>query len=263
MPPPKEKSLRLLQKSLEKLKTLRNSEQYGDEFEVWEETARRAIRFAFGEGSQSENDFDAALSRYTKVNKLYTIEKADAFRDSSVKVAALLSAMIEEIEDYWEPTIDRSPAQETASRDKKVFIVHGHDDGAKEKVARFLTTVGLKPVILHEQANKGKAIIEKFEDHAEVTFAVVLLTPDDVGAAHADREHLRPRPRQNVLFEFGYFIGKLGRDRVCGLKKGDVEIPSDYSGVIYIELDPGDAWHIKLSRELREAGLPVNVDALV
>jgi predicted nucleotide-binding protein len=146
---------------------------------------------------------------------------------------------------------------------KKVFIVHGHDDQAKETVARFLERLKLEPIILHEQANEGRTVIEKFEVYADVGFAVVLLTPDDVGAPVSERETLKPRARQNVVLELGYFLGKLKRNRVCALYKKGVEIPSDMSGVLYVELDSAGGWTIKLAQELSAAGIPINLEALL
>lgn len=131
---------------------------------------------------------------------------------------------------------------------------------AKEELARFLSKLGLNPIILHEQANQGKTVIEKFEQHAAVSYAIALLTPDDVGASNVGRERLQPRPRQNVLFEFGYFIGKLGRGCVCGLVKEGVEIPSDYSGVLYIDFDVAGAWRLELLRELKAAKLQIDAN---
>jgi predicted nucleotide-binding protein len=138
---------------------------------------------------------------------------------------------------------------------QKVFIVHGHDDAARYAVARFLDRIGLVAIVLAEQADKGQTIIEKFEaSAAEVGFAVVLLTPDDVGGIGLGSIQAA-RARQNVVFELGYFAGKLGRGRTCLLRKGDVEIPSDLYGVIYTEMDPADGWKGKLARELDAAGL--------
>jgi len=139
---------------------------------------------------------------------------------------------------------------------KSVFIVHGHDGEAREAVARFLTNVGLKPIILREQANRGRTVIEKVEAHSDVGFAVVLLTPDDEGRAKGGE--LEPRPRQNVLLELGYFMAQLGRDRVCTLKKGEVEIPSDFAGVVWEPMDSAGGWKASLGRELEAAGY--NID---
>ena len=118
----------------------------------------------------------------------------------------------------------------------------------------------IEPVILHEQPNKGRTIIEKFEDYAGVGFAVILLTSDDVGKLNDDgASELKPRARQNVILELGFFLGKLGRQRVCPLVKGNVETPSDYDGVVYTNFDDAGGWQLKLVRELKSAGF--NVDA--
>lgn len=134
----------------------------------------------------------------------------------------------------------------------KIFIVHGHDNGAKSEVARFLEKIGFEAIILHEQANQGKTIIEKIDVYGNVGFAVVLLTPDDEGCARGERPS--PRARQNVILELGYFIGRLGRDKVCALKKGDMEIPSDFMGVVWENMDQNGAWQQKLARELNAVG---------
>ena len=143
------------------------------------------------------------------------------------------------------------PVAHSLGESKSVFVVHGRDVGTKELVARFIESLGLTPVILNEQSNQGMTIIEKFEQHADVGFAVVLLTPDDVGGLNADEVTLESRARQNVIFELGYFIGRLGRNRVCAITKGQVEIPSDYSGVLYIPLDEQGAWMTGLVKELK------------
>lgn len=146
---------------------------------------------------------------------------------------------------------------------RKAFVVHGHDEGARESVARFLERCGVEPVILHEQASGGRTIIEKLEHYADVDFAVVLLTPDDMGAVASAKDRLSPRARQNVVLELGYFVGKLGRSRVCALHKGSVELPSDILGVVYVSLDEGGAWRVLLAKELRQAGFNVDLnDAL-
>jgi predicted nucleotide-binding protein len=134
-------------------------------------------------------------------------------------------------------------------------------------VARFLERLGTEVVILHEQPNGGRTIIEKFEDYSDVRYAVVLLTPDDVGASQNDLDDLLPRARQNVIFELGFFIGALGRERVCALHKGDlqgeIEIPSDFSGVIWIRMDSEGAWQFKLAREIKAAGFLIDLNRLV
>jgi len=146
----------------------------------------------------------------------------------------------------------------------KVFIVHGHDEAVKTNVARFVEKLGLETIILHEQANKGQTIIEKFESNAsEVSFAIVLLTPDDIGAPENTPDETQSRARQNVILELGYFCGTLGRDKVCVLYKKDVEIPSDYLGVVYTEMDDKEGWHLKLAKEMKEANLDINLNNIL
>lgn len=144
----------------------------------------------------------------------------------------------------------------------KVFIVHGHNNEVKLAVARSIEKLGLEPIILHEQANNGKTIIEKFEQHSNVGFAIVLLTADDSGKARGE-ELDKQRARQNVILEMGYFIGKLGRDRVCPLYEKGVELPSDLYGLVYTELDIAESWKFKLAKELKEAGYAIDTNRLL
>lgn len=139
----------------------------------------------------------------------------------------------------------------------RVFIVHGHDEASRETVARFIVSVGLEPVILHEQANRGMTVLEKLIANGDVGYAVVLLTPDDLGRSIAEGDD-KPRARQNVILELGYFLGRLGRERVMALLRGSVEIPSDYLGVLYEEYDDGGGWRRKLARELQTAGYEID-----
>ncbi len=145
-----------------------------------------------------------------------------------------------------------------------VFIVHGHDEAIREKVARFVERLGLTAIILHEQPNQGRTLIEKFISHSQVAFAVVLLTPDDIGGSKtANSKEYLPRARQNVVFELGYFVGLLGRDRVCALCVPTVDLPSDYVGTVYVKLDPDGAWKLSLAREMKSAGLNVSLDGVI
>ena len=147
----------------------------------------------------------------------------------------------------------------------KVFVVHGHDKATKESVARFLERLGLNVVILHERPNKGRTIIEKLleESDIDVGYAVVLLTPDDVGKLASEDGEASPRARQNVIFELGLFIAKLGRQRVHALYKEGVEIPTDYQGVLYTPLDNGGAWQVKLAMELKAVGFEIDLNKLI
>jgi predicted nucleotide-binding protein len=141
-----------------------------------------------------------------------------------------------------------------------VFIVHGKDGKAKSEVANVIYRSGLRPIILHEQTNSGQTIIEKFETHAKVGFAVILLTPDDEGYPKNNPDHKKPRARQNVILEMGYFLGKIGRERVCALYIEGVEVPSDIQGILYIKMDESGAWKHELGREMKSAGLNVRLE---
>lgn len=153
-----------------------------------------------------------------------------------------------------------SASSKKQSRD--IFIVHDHDEAARHEVARFIGQLDLHPIILHEQADRGRTVIEKFDAHADVGFAVVLLTPDDTGYPKDKPSEAKPRARQNVVLELGYFIGKLGRASVCALLKGDIEIPTDLLGVLNKPMDVAGAWKVALAREINEAGIDVDLNRL-
>jgi predicted nucleotide-binding protein len=145
---------------------------------------------------------------------------------------------------------------------KRVFIVHGHDELLKTQTARFIEKIGFEAVILHEQANKGMTIIEKIEANTDVGFAIVLYTADDKGNtnASADKGELNQRARQNVVFEHGYLIAKLTRSRVVPLVSGRIELPSDISGVVFVD---DSNWKIDVAKEMRSAGYEIDFNKVV
>lgn len=148
---------------------------------------------------------------------------------------------------------------------KKVFIVHGHDEEMKQAVARYFEKVGFDAIILHEKPNLGRTIIEKINDYSDVSFAAVILSPDDIAYSEKEKsKDERYRARQNVIFEFGFFIGKLGRKNVFAIYKKDsnIELPSDYDGVIYIPYDKSDDWKIKLCKELKACDCDVDMNTI-
>lgn len=223
------------------------------------ERAKVVLRYAFGEGN-----------RYLK--RLGDLELSNPLTD--VERARLLSIIASAGDEYRLAVEVKSGADNVSAdslaqaaqrpADKRVFVVHGHDSGMREGVARFLEKVGLQAIILHERASRGRTIIEKFEDASAVRFAVVLLTADDLGKL-ANSADLHPRARQNVVFELGYFLGRLGRNNVVALYPADahLELPSDFGGVVYVPFDGRGAWQIALAREISAAGLPVEVERLV
>lgn len=150
--------------------------------------------------------------------------------------------------------------------DDSVLVVHGHDHALKTALEAFLRELGLNPVVLHRQPDEGLTVIEKFERHSEVPYAFVILTPDDV--AYSNLESAKPeetrnlelRARQNVVFEMGYFAGKLGRANVCCIYKSGVTLPSDLAGLIYKPVAESiEEIGYSLIKELQAAGLKPHV----
>lgn len=239
--------------------------EFPSEIAVLETAITRALEKTFGENTADFRRFSSAgniqwspgvyFSGYSTPLHEYR-EGVSEYKSQSL---ALLREAIRTLE---EDIAELAPDLETKSMSsvskpktfsRRVFVVHGRDHEPKEAVARFLESLGFEAVILHEQANQGRTVIEKVEAHADVDFAIVLLTPDDAGRAK-DEAELAPRPRQNVLLELGYFIGRLGRENVCALKRGQLEVPSDFAGVVWEEFDPAGAWRTVLGRELQAAG---------
>lgn len=149
--------------------------------------------------------------------------------------------------------------KQVARNKRKVFIVHGRDNEAKQEVSRFIESLGLEAIILHEQASSGMTIIEKIEHYSnDADFALVLYTPCDHGRGiHESKNPPKNRARQNVVFEHGYLMAKLGRENVCALVKGEIETPNDISGVVYVGLDSYGAWKSEISKELRACGYAI------
>lgn len=144
----------------------------------------------------------------------------------------------------------------------KVFIVHGRDNEAKQEVARFIEKLGLEAIILHEQVSRSHTIIEKIEEYSNVGYAVVIYTPCDEGRLKGEKE-FNSRARQNVVFEHGFLMGKIGRKNVYALVKGDIETPNDISGVVYENMDSNGAWKLSIARELKAAGYQIDANNII
>jgi hypothetical protein len=239
-----------------------------DDCSLWMTETELLVAAAFGRGSSEHVDFQhAGRPMGVVVAGAYSDAQIldDVRREVKAKALALraFTSHLALVADLTSTADADTTANSSATRkpiSTKVFVVHGHDTATRDAVARFLYQLGLEAIILQEQPNKGRTIVEKFEEHAsEVGYAVVLLTGDDVGEVKGtELAKLRPRARQNVVFELGYFFAKLGRGRVCALYEDGVELPSDVSGVLYVALG-GSAWHLPVARELRDA-FPGRVD---
>lgn len=179
----------------------------------------------------------------------------------------LINSIIEDIEENKKEYMEllgapRIKQERPNISTNEIFIVHGHDDGLKNEVARFLEKLTFKPIILHEQASSGDTIIEKIERYSKVGFGIVLYTPCDIGNVASFPETLNARARQNVVFEHGYLIGKLGRKNVVALVKGDIEKPNDISGVVYINYTMGDGWKTDIAKELNAVGYHIDFNKI-
>ena len=144
---------------------------------------------------------------------------------------------------------------------RRIFIVHGHNDGLLQTVARVIEHQDIKPIILKEQPSKGLTIIEKFEANSNSDFAIVLLTADDLGNVKT-KDTMNARARQNVIFEMGYFFALLGRANVICLQEEGIEVPSDLGGRMYVKLDSENLWKYSLIKELKAAGFSVSADKI-
>ncbi len=201
-------------------------------------------------------------------------ERISDFADDVNKKIRRIESIIERLPLYAPNGTDSTPmpirvpvtnstAIPTPTRD--VFVVHGRNNELRETVARYLSQLDLQPIILHEQASAGRTIIEKFEDHSNACYVVILLTPDDVGGLDPPEsmEQLKKRARQNVIFEWGFFVAKLGRRNVCALVAEGVEIPSDMHGIVYVPLDGDGAWKMLLARELKAGNVEVDLNRAI
>lgn len=229
--------------------------------------------------------FNGYFVSKTKINRLLvkttkaTTRELSKYENNNIPANIIMFVSPEDIVSYDKYTKDITKSIfEEASHDvqpqrvitkrnssndfSKVFIVHGHDELAKIEVARFIEKLGFKAIILSEQANEGKTIIEKIEEYTDVDFGIVLYTPCDVGA-EKNTKVFKPRARQNVVFEHGYLIGKLGRDKVHALKKDNVETPNDISGIVYTEMDSGKAWQLSIAKEMKKVGYNIDFNKIM
>jgi len=241
-----EQAERLLQKNITS----------GDsEFQAWKTKASRFLINKFGDNSFEYDKFNKTLFSlpiYTlnTPNSSFVVACKSGLEDS----IAIFKTYLEEMEESTEIKRNERNNFDTS----KVFIVHGHDGELKQEVARLIEKQDIEAIILSEQANKGRTIIEKFEDYSDVGGAICLFTADDIGKAKNDSNE-NPRARQNVVFEAGYFIGKLGRARVIILADNGIEMPSDLGGVLYTN---SKDWKVDLCKELKAMGFNIDFNKL-
>ncbi len=256
------KGIELLKRLREKGEKLLSSRPLkSEDHNAWENTAREYLAKAFGSDSANIGSV-VDIGHYGSFPMNAPPEYWENHEAASLqKKLVMLDSLVELLETEIEISSPEKVNMPEPVIGEGVFLVHGHNEGIREAVARFLEKLDLRVTVLHEQPNAGRTVIEKFLDHSDVGFAVVLLTADDRGGIiNRPYEDQLPRARQNVILELGFFLGKLGRKRVCALYQKGVEIPSDYQGILFIQLDDTGAWKLQLARELRATGLPIDMN---
>ncbi|HEY9082657.1 MAG TPA: nucleotide-binding protein [Vicingaceae bacterium] len=278
------------------LKLIENLKKQGNEFTFRSYTDRKDSEQWGGNPNANwiawvtriKNLLDKAVSKnsaphvyFSTASKIplkgYAIDNFLDAKNNYLKSLSLFEDLLIE-GDYFDELIDKSIIKKTdrvqqesesttkSSQFNKVFIVHGHDHNLKAELEVFLLKLNLQPIVLHREVDQGQTIIEKFESNSDVAYVFILLTPDEVAYTvdqHEKDDNVRDkeyRARPNVIFEFGYFTGKLGRKKVCALHKGNVTLPSDLSGVVYKKVnDSIEDIGFALIKELKSAGLKITI----
>lgn len=233
-----------------------NWNYYGDYLREWYPTLINYLKDIGVEYDEENTTFHVYED---KVELVYSIKSLPVSRDIKIVDEDV------EPENSGKNELTNLNLNDTIKEKNEIFIVHGHDDGMRERVARVIEKLDLKPIILHEKPNKGNTIIEKFQSNSEnIACSIILLSPDDIGCkAPLSPESAKHRARQNVILELGYFIGSLGREKVFALVKDhkNLEFPSDIFGVIYIPYEKG--WELELAKEMKECGIDVDMNKLI
>ena len=236
----------------------------GDDTPKWLAWKTRVFNVARDIGSEESPAFKLAETALSIITRGYGV---DSFERAHASLKMALDLVLAAVNDDAFGEL-RQPSAESVSPtiSSKVFVVHGHDSALKVELEQFLSQVGLEAVVLHRQPDQGQTIIEKFEKYSDVGYAIILLTPDEVAytvdqdALPSEQRATEIRARPNVIFEFGYFVGKLGRKRVCCIHKGDVVLPSDIHGLVYKKVGSSlDSQAFGLLRDLKAAGYQITI----
>lgn len=231
------------------------------EFKAWDTKMYRLIDKYYGNNSfEMRNILDIHFEPTAYELKVTEEEQnrvwIESCRRGLRETKAILEAYLDDFDDEI-PT--EAHLDSTTPKDlSKIFIVHGHDEGLKQSVARIIEKQSIQPIILSEKANTGRTIIEKVEKYSDVGCAICLFTADDMGIEKSDKAD-KSRARQNVVFEAGYFMGKLGREHIVIIAESCIEIPSDLEGVVYTNTKH---WEVELLNELKEIGYNIDLNKL-
>jgi len=241
-----------------------------DNLDAYRRRTDMLARRIFGENSKYVEDIPhIRFSPSITFGGMTDADYIPSWNSGRAELVNLIDTMIEELSLFGSPSegnTESNVARAEKLMEQSVFIVHGRDEEMKQSVARALEKLGIEAIILHEQPNKGRTVIEKFLDYGEIaSFAIVLLSPDDLAFEKDDEpKDAKFRARQNVVLELGFFLGKLGRDRVVAIhREADrFEMPTDYSGVLFVPYDRRGTWQFEMVRELKEAGYQADANLL-
>ena len=244
-----------LRKLYNEIDELKNKDSSSDsDFKAWKTDVQLCLSGLYGENSIQFKNFNSrhfspmVIGGNTDWHKPYVRDLETTKKEFERYIC-----------DFEEEGINTNMGKNRTSNNK-VFIVHGHDGELKEKVARRLEQQGIEAIILSEQVNRGRTIIEKLEAYSDVNVAIILFTQDDLGVAKEEKGNEKYRARQNVVFEAGYFMGYLGRENIIMIADENVEIPGDLSGMVYTTRD---SWEFEMLKELNAAGKKVNMNKLL
>ena len=220
-------------------------------YEKWKNVVRRFVLNNFN-GDYAQREIEVAFKKFDDKESL-------RYPADFQIILGLLESLLE-----YPSELDLSNETKRKKRfnNKKVFIVHGHNNELVYETKAFVMQLGLEPIVLRDQVNKGQTIIEKIESNSDVAFAIVLYTKCDRGGLNNETSELKPRARQNVVFEHGYLCSKLERENVLPLLEDGVEFPGDLLGIVYTVIDKAGAWKTKAAKEMKTAGLDVDMNKL-
>ncbi len=228
------------------------------EFIKWQKKVERFLKSYYHEGDEYNDFINTSFGLHVWTFDTPDSSWVEACADGLRETKAIFEVYLEELQSCDNEKNITSGTDKNVDNNR-VFVVHGHDGELRQSIARTLEKQGIEPIILAEQANLGATIIEKFERYSDVRAAICLFTEDDLGKANKE-DDLKHRARQNVVFEAGYFIGKLGRENVVLLANRDIEMPSDLSGVVYTD---NSMWQMQVLKELKEMGFSVDLNKAI
>ena len=201
---------------------LRNKDATSGSFKAWHVEVLNTLDRLFRSNSMEYRGFN--LIKFDDPGALFSYP---TYQSGLTQAEVTLNMYLKRLE---ADSPEKPSSNSTGIIENKIFMVHGRDKAPALELARFLELeFPIKVIFLDEQAWSGDTLIEKLEHHSGVDYAFITLTPDDEGALKG--ELLKERGRQNVIFEWGVFTGKLGRKKITVLVKGDVEKPSDLAGI--------------------------------